>query len=173
VSKTWACSDADGRLQPANLRRALAQATTDRADTLSLAAGLRLGCLAERQVRPIMASLLWPGFPIEAAHDPARAVAFAAGPFMLFRRSAYAAIGGHRALAVVVVEDLALARRIKHGDLSGASQNRSVVANDKKNAIAGREFDSWFELEAHLVRWSPEMADLRVHGTRPPGFSAA
>jgi hypothetical protein len=34
---------------------------------------------------------------------------------MLFRRSAYAAIGGHRALAAEVVEDLALARRIKQG----------------------------------------------------------
>jgi hypothetical protein len=31
----------------------------------------------------------------------------------LFRRSAYAEIGGHRALAAEVVEDLALARRIK------------------------------------------------------------
>jgi hypothetical protein len=34
---------------------------------------------------------------------------------MLFRRSVYAAIGGHRALAAEVVEDLALARRIKQG----------------------------------------------------------
>jgi hypothetical protein len=34
---------------------------------------------------------------------------------MLFRRSAYAAIGGHRALAAEVVEDLALARRLKQG----------------------------------------------------------
>ena len=33
---------------------------------------------------------------------------------MLFRRSAYEAIGGHRALAGEVVEDLALAGRIKH-----------------------------------------------------------
>jgi hypothetical protein len=62
-----------------------------------------------------MASLLGLGFPIEAANDPASAVAFAAGPFMLFRRSAYEAIGGHRALAAEVVEDLALARRIKQG----------------------------------------------------------
>jgi len=51
-------------------------------------------------VQPIMASLLGLGFPIEAANDPASTVAFAAGPFMLFRRSAYVAIG-------------ALARRIK------------------------------------------------------------
>jgi hypothetical protein len=64
-------------------------------------------------VQPIRASLLCLGFPIKAANDPAHPTAFAAGPFMLFRRSAYTAIGGHRALAGEVVEDLALARRIK------------------------------------------------------------
>jgi GT2 family glycosyltransferase len=129
VGKNWACSrameqvvsewvlfvDADVRLQPATLRRALAQAMTDGADLLSLAPRLSCGCLAEWLVQPIMASLLGLGFPIEAANDPASAVAFAAGPFMLFRRSTYLAIGGHRALASVVVEDLALARRIKQG----------------------------------------------------------
>jgi GT2 family glycosyltransferase len=129
VGKNWACSrameqvvsewvlfvDADVRLQPATLRRALAQATTDGADLLSLAPRLSCGCLAEWLVQPIMASLLGLGFPIEAANDPDSPVAFAAGPFMLFRRSAYLAIGGHRALAAEVVEDLALARRIKQG----------------------------------------------------------
>jgi hypothetical protein len=60
-----------------------------------------------------MASLLGLGFPIVEANDPCSDVAFAAGPFMLFRRSAYDAIGGHRALAGEVVEDLALARTIK------------------------------------------------------------
>jgi hypothetical protein len=39
------------------------------------------------------------------------------------------------------------------------------VAYVKRNAIAGREFSSWAELEAHLVRWTREVADLRVHGT--------
>ncbi|MFZ9464243.1 MAG: glycosyltransferase family 2 protein, partial [Vulcanococcus sp.] len=127
VGKNWACSqameqvqspwvlfvDADVRLQPATLRRALAQAQADRADLLTLAPRLRCGCLAEWMVQPIIASLLGLGFPIAAANDPASAVAFAAGPFMLFRRSSYLAIGGHRALAAEVVEDLALARAIK------------------------------------------------------------
>jgi hypothetical protein len=129
VGKNWACSvameqlqsewvlfvDADVRLQPATLRRALAQANAEGADLFSLAPRLSCGCLAEWLVQPIMASLLGLGFPIEAANDPASSVAFAAGPFMLFRRSAYEAIGGHRALAAEVVEDLALARRIKQG----------------------------------------------------------
>ena len=129
VGKNWACTrameqvqsdwvlfvDADVRLQPTTLRRALGQAVSEGADLLSLAPRLCCGCLAEWMVQPIMASLLCLGFPIEAANDPADPTAFAAGPFMLFRRSAYSAIGGHRALAGEVVEDLALARRIKAG----------------------------------------------------------
>jgi hypothetical protein len=130
VGKNWACSramamvsspwvlflDADVRVEPSALRRALTQAQLDRADLLSLAPRLQCGCMAEWMVQPIMVSLLGLGFPIEAANDPGSTVAFAAGPFMLFRRSAYEAIGGHRAVAAEVVEDLALARRIKaHG----------------------------------------------------------
>ena len=129
VGKNWACTramqqvrshwvlfiDADVRLQPDALRRALAQAIREEADLFSLAPRLSCGCLAEWMVQPIMASLLGLGFPIEATNNPASEVAFAAGPFMLFRRSAYEAIGGHRALAAEVVEDLALARGIKAG----------------------------------------------------------
>lgn len=35
----------------------------------------------------------------------------------------------------------------------------------KKNAIAGRAFDSFAALEAHLDQWVREIADQRVHGT--------
>ncbi len=129
VGKNWACTrameqvcsdwvlfiDADVQLQADAIRRALAQAIADQADLLSLAPRLTCGCLGEWMVQPIMASLLGLGFPIEAANDPDSDVAFAAGPFMLFRRSVYERIGGHRALAAEVVEDLALARRIKTG----------------------------------------------------------
>ena len=129
VGKNWACSraaeqvssdwllfiDADVRLKPDALQRALAQALDEKADLLSLAPRLSCGCLAEWMVQPIMASLLGLGFPIIETNDPASPVAFAAGPFMLFKASTYAQIGGHRALAGEVVEDLALARSIKAG----------------------------------------------------------
>ena len=127
VGKNWACSkameqlksswvlfiDADVELRPTALRRALVQAIDESADLFSVAPRLVCTCLAEWMVQPIMASLLGLGFPIVEANDPSSDVAFAAGPFMLFRRSAYDAIGGHRALAGEVVEDLALARTIK------------------------------------------------------------
>ena len=155
VGKNWACSrameqvdsdwvlfiDADVRLQPATLRRALAQATADGADLLSLAPRLSCGCLAEWLVQPIMASLLGLGFPIEAANDPASPVAFAAGPFMLFRRSAYEAIGGHRVLAAEVVEDLALARRIK----AGGHRLRYLLALDALDLRMYADFASLWE----------------------------
>ena len=35
----------------------------------------------------------------------------------------------------------------------------------KKNAIAGRSFERWSSLEAHLARWMREIADQRTHGT--------
>ena len=112
MSSEWVLFvDADVRVLPDAIARALSQALLDGADLLSLAPRLECGCLAEWMVQPIMASLLGLGFPIEAANDPDSSVAFAAGPFMLFRRSAYAAIGGHAAMAGEVVEDLALAKK--------------------------------------------------------------
>ena len=35
----------------------------------------------------------------------------------------------------------------------------------KRNAVAGRSFESFAALEAHLARWTRETADRRVHGT--------
>jgi transposase len=39
------------------------------------------------------------------------------------------------------------------------------VGYAKKNAIAGRRFESWPGLEAHLEEWVRDVADQRVHGT--------
>jgi hypothetical protein len=35
----------------------------------------------------------------------------------------------------------------------------------KSNAIGGRRFSSWSDLEAHLEAWTRDIADVRVHGT--------
>jgi transposase len=39
------------------------------------------------------------------------------------------------------------------------------VAYVKRNAIAGRTFATWAELEAHLAAWTRDIADVRTHGT--------
>ena len=40
----------------------------------------------------------------------------------------------------------------------------------KRNAIAGRRFATWSEMEGHLDAWTRDVADLRIHGTtgEPP-----
>ncbi len=127
VGKNWPCSqamekidsdwilflDADIQIKKETIFRALSQANMEGIDLLSLAPRLTCECLSEWMVQPIMASLISIGFPIKAANQSKESTAFAAGPFMLFRRSAYKAIGGHKDLAGEVVEDLALARKIK------------------------------------------------------------
>jgi transposase len=41
----------------------------------------------------------------------------------------------------------------------------SGVKYVKRNALAGRRFNSWDELNEWLERWSLEVADVRIHGT--------
>ncbi len=44
-------------------------------------------------------------------------------------------------------------------------KDESGVKYVKRNAIAGRRFASWDQLQAHLSRWMLEVADIRTHGT--------
>lgn len=44
-------------------------------------------------------------------------------------------------------------------------KDESGVKYVKRNAIAGRSFGSWEELEAWLVEWTRDVADVRIHGT--------
>ena len=41
----------------------------------------------------------------------------------------------------------------------------SGVKYVKRNALAGRRFTSWEDLNDWLERWSAEVADTRIHGT--------
>jgi glycosyltransferase involved in cell wall biosynthesis len=126
--KNWACAqaveqakgeyllfiDADVRLEPGAIAAAITEAQASNADLMSCLPEIVCGCLAEWLVQPIIVRMLTAGFSFGAVNDPAQTgTAFAAGPFMLFRRAAYDRIGGHRAVADDLVEDVALARQIK------------------------------------------------------------
>ena len=131
VGKNWACCqgfeqakgdfllfiDADVRLKPQAIETAVQKAQLEASDLLSLAPAITCGCLAEWLVQPLMVNNLAVGQDFQAVNDPQTDVAFAAGPFMLFRRTAYEKLGGHRAVANQVVEDVELARRTKAAGL--------------------------------------------------------
>jgi len=44
-------------------------------------------------------------------------------------------------------------------------KDERMVGYVKRNAIAGHSFESFAALEAHLAKWTREIADVRVHGT--------
>lgn len=44
-------------------------------------------------------------------------------------------------------------------------KDENTVKYIKRNAIAGREFETWEALEQHLLWWMREISDERIHGT--------
>ncbi|MBE9123065.1 glycosyltransferase [Tychonema sp. LEGE 07199] len=132
AGKNWACAqafqeatgdfllfiDADVRLKPGAIETAIATAETEKIDLFTCMPALVCECFAEWLVQPLMFNHLAVCFDFTAVNDPAKTdSAFAGGPFMLFRRSAYEKIGGHEAVAGEIVEDVELARRIKRASL--------------------------------------------------------
>ena len=131
VGKNWPCYvgskeinsewilfiDADVVVGEDCIRKALSKASKDNIDLLSLAPKVNCNCFAEWMVQPIMTSLLMIGFPISDTNDKSSDIAFAAGPFMLFKNDAYKSIKGHEGTHNEVVEDLALAKKIKDSNL--------------------------------------------------------
>ena len=154
--KNWACAnavekaagdyvlfiDADVRLEPDAIATALVDCQKHDADLLSCGPGIICGCLAEWLVQPVMMSCIAVGFNFEAVNDPKdTGTAFAAGPFMLFRRSAYDQIGGHQAVATETVEDVELAKRIKGSGL----KLRYLLSTDLIKVRMYRSFASLWE----------------------------
>jgi hypothetical protein len=129
--KNWACTqaaerakgefllfiDADVRLKPKAIETAVQVAESKQVDLLNAIPALICGSLAEWLVQPLMFINLLVSLNSAVVKDPKAKTSFAAGPFMLFRRSSYEQVGGHRAVASEVAEDVALARRIKHRGL--------------------------------------------------------
>lgn len=68
----------------------------------------------ERVLIPFIYCRLARKFRFAAVNDASRSEAAANGQFILIRRDVYHELGGHRAVAAEVLEDVALARRVKH-----------------------------------------------------------
>jgi cellulose synthase/poly-beta-1,6-N-acetylglucosamine synthase-like glycosyltransferase len=109
--------DADLRVSPDCLERAVAFAVQKKADLLSLIPRAVALTFWERAVQPVVAALIYASLPAADISDASKPAAAAIGPFMLFRREAYDRIGGHEAVRAEVVEDRALAIAVKKAGL--------------------------------------------------------
>jgi chlorobactene glucosyltransferase len=142
----WLCFvDADTTAAPACLASAVAAASQRGLDMLSLAPFQLLVTPAERLVMLV-------GFLAVAVFKDLRLVneadareAEANGQFLLIRRAAYEAIGGHAAVRSEVAEDFALARRIKQAKY----RFRLLGGNE---LIQTRMYTGWSSLREGLAK---------------------
>jgi chlorobactene glucosyltransferase len=111
-SSTWLCFiDADVRLVPAALATALAHAEWHGIDMLCLSPRQELVGPLERLIIPCGMYALAFTKHFEAQSDDGHGAVAATGQFMLVRRAAYDAVGGHASVAGAIAEDLQIARR--------------------------------------------------------------
>ncbi|MCB8969021.1 MAG: glycosyltransferase [Ardenticatenaceae bacterium] len=155
LGKNWAChqlsqaaqgdllifTDADVQWQPDALSALVSyQFTAHRSpstDLLTIWPTQLTHTWAERLTVPNIALAILAYLPILPVHFTNwSAFAAANGQCMAFRREAYDAIGGHAAVRDNIVEDVALARRIKQA-------GRRLRMADGNRLITCRMYDSW------------------------------
>lgn len=130
TGKTWAMSqgvarastdapdyywftDADIAHSPDNLRRLVARAERDRFVLTSLMARLNCTTIVEHGLIPAFVFFFAMLYPFGRVNNPRRRMAAAAGGCMLVRREALEAAGGLSAIRQEIIDDCALARRLK------------------------------------------------------------
>jgi glycosyltransferase involved in cell wall biosynthesis len=106
-------TDADTEHLPGSAARALADAEARSAAMVSYSPEQEMRSAFERALIPFIYCRLAEKFPFARVNNAALPDAAANGQYLLVRREAYAAIGGHTAVAGEVLEDVALARRLK------------------------------------------------------------
>jgi hopene-associated glycosyltransferase HpnB len=115
-------TDADVQHDPGNLRRLVAKAEADRLDLVSLMVRLHCQKPWERLLIPPFVFFFRQLYPFAAVNRQQRAEAAANGGCILVRREALRRIGGIEAIRDRLIDDVALAQRIKHYPTPGAGR---------------------------------------------------
>ena len=132
LGKHWACwqlaeaatgdlllfTDADTRHGPGMLRAAVAALEAEEADLLTGFLRQEVVSWGERLTVPVVFWSVFSFLPIGLAHRlRLPGLSLTNGQFMLLRRVAYRAVGGHEAVRTNPVDDIALGRRVKGAGL--------------------------------------------------------
>jgi hopene-associated glycosyltransferase HpnB len=106
-------TDADIQHPPDNLQRLVAKATADQCDLVSLMVRLRCQSPWEKRLIPAFVFFFAKLYPFRWVNNPDRALGAAAGGCSLIRFKALANIGGIAAIKDALIDDCALAQKIK------------------------------------------------------------
>jgi chlorobactene glucosyltransferase len=140
----WLCfMDADTFASPELLRASYHIALRLQADMFSILTAQVLGSFWERAVLPLVFLGLSFGFPAKRVNDPSRPDAISNGQFILIRRQAYEAIGGHSAVIDRIDEDRALALLAKQAGKRLVLADGRQVASTRMYTSLGEMWEGW------------------------------
>lgn len=108
-------TDADTVHETNDLSRSIREAERHGVGLLSYSPRQVVTGFWQRAVMPLVFSELASVYRMKEVNDPERKIAAANGQFLLVDADAYFTVGGHRAVAGEVLEDVALARIFKNG----------------------------------------------------------
>src|SRR5262245_11172386 len=108
-------TDADAVLQEGAVAKALGLAGEHEASLVSFSPEQVLEKWYEKALIPFVYVRLAQKFSFDQVNDPKSNAAAANGQFLMVRRDSYQAMGGHAAVHGEVLEDVALARKVKGG----------------------------------------------------------
>lgn len=143
-------TDADTVHVPGSLARAVAEARAQHADLLSYSPEQVVQTFWERAVMPVVFAELAAQYPPEKVRDQGSGVVAANGQYILVRREAYEAVGGHAAVGKEILEDVALARLFR-------ASGRRIYFRYGGDAVRARMYRSWSELREG---WTKNLALL-------------
>jgi glycosyltransferase involved in cell wall biosynthesis len=106
-------ADADAQAAPDLLRRAFAALDEHPADLFTLLPAIDTVTWAERLFMPVANMFFLWLVPLRRVEDPRSRCCCGVGSFILVRRAAYDAVGGHGGAPMAAVDDMLLAYRIK------------------------------------------------------------
>lgn len=152
-------TDADTVHLPGSLTGALREAREGGAELLSYSPEQIAASFWEMATLPVVFAELARQYPPAKVSDPASPLAAANGQYILIRREAYDAVGGHAAIAGNILEDVALARAVK---MSG----RKIRFRYAATAVRTRMYRNYRQLRDG---WTKNLALLFPN----PGWLAA
>ncbi len=106
-------TDADTEHRPGSLGKLIARAESCDADLLSVSPGQETSRWWEKAVIPLIFAQLSELYPFADVNNPQSPAAAANGQYILIRRATYESIGGYAAAPDAILEDVALADRVK------------------------------------------------------------
>ncbi len=140
-------TDADSEHEPLGVASALSFALDAEADALTIGPYQRLETFWERAVMPAILGMIMVGAgSLAKVNDPMTDFALANGQYILVRRSALAALGGHAALRDKIAEDLEFARLLKND-----GRFRMILAGGL-NLASVRMYQSFDEIWAGFTK---------------------